>query len=152
MQAFPSAFPGSGAAGGLPGLANAGFGEGLPGVIGTAGTICLFVPVCGEVEIGTAGTVIIVSGVIAAGGAIIHEGVKDGIIPIPNIHLAKGGESNNPLPTWVRDRPRPGESADDFARRVCRAQYPPDGAGCFKGAGSEFNRIRKWARRWIKNH
>ena len=94
VQAFPSAFPGSGTNGGLPGLANAGFGDGLPGVIGTAGTICLFVPVCGEVEIGTVGTVIIVGGVIAAGGAIIHEGVKDGIITIPNIHLAKGGPQN----------------------------------------------------------
>jgi RHS repeat-associated protein len=94
VQAFPSAFPGGGTTGGLPGLANADFGEGLPGALGTAGTIYLFVPVCGEVEIGTVGTVIIVGGVIAAGGAIIHEGVKDGIIKIPNIHLAKGGKGN----------------------------------------------------------
>jgi RHS repeat-associated protein len=94
VQVFPSAFPGSGTTGGLPGLANAGFGDGLPGALGTAGTICLFVPVCGEIEIGTVGTVIIVGGVIVATGAIIHEGVKDRVFRIPPITLAKGGKGN----------------------------------------------------------
>ncbi|MGH9690166.1 MAG: RHS repeat-associated core domain-containing protein [Candidatus Acidiferrales bacterium] len=68
------------------------------------------------------------------------------------IMLAKGGASQNPLPSWVTDRPQTGESADEFAKRVCQARYPPDGAGCFKGAGSEFNRIRKWAQEWIDKH
>ncbi len=65
------------------------------------------------------------------------------------ITLAKGGASQNPLPSWVADRPRPGETADDFARRVCQAKYPPNGAGCGSGGGSEFNKIRKWAQDWI---
>jgi RHS repeat-associated protein len=65
------------------------------------------------------------------------------------IILAKGGASNNPLPSWVNDRPRPGETADDFARRVCQAKYPPNGAGCGSGPGSEYNKIRKWAQDWM---
>jgi hypothetical protein len=68
------------------------------------------------------------------------------------IQFAKGGESQNPLPTWVTDRPRLGETADEFAKRVCQARYPPDGAGCGIGAGSEFNKIRKWAQEWINKH
>ncbi|HKV78500.1 MAG TPA: RHS repeat-associated core domain-containing protein [Candidatus Sulfotelmatobacter sp.] len=64
--------------------------------------------------------------------------------------FAKGGKQNIP-PTWITDRPRPGESADDFARRVCAARYG-NVAGCGSGPGSEFNRIKKWAQDWINKH
>jgi hypothetical protein len=64
--------------------------------------------------------------------------------------MAKGGTQNIP-PSWVTDRPRPGESADDFARRVCAARYGSV-AGCGSGPGSEFNKIKKWAQEWINKH
>lgn len=66
------------------------------------------------------------------------------------VQFAKGGKQNIP-PSWVNDRPRPGESADDFARRVCTARYG-NVAGCGSGGGSEFNKIRKWAQDWINKH
>jgi hypothetical protein len=106
VQALPSTFPGSGT-GGLPGIANAGFGDEIPGAIGTAGTTCLFVPVCGEVE----GTVIVGGAIILATGAIIHEGVKDGIIKIPQIYQSQGN--------------RPMDVANDAWReiqRICRSR------------------------------
>ncbi len=69
------------------------------------------------------------------------------------ITLAKGGASQNPKPTWVRQVPRAGETADEFTQRVCRERYPEDnGASCGKGGASEYNRIRKWAQDWIKRH
>lgn len=39
-----------------------------------------------------------------------------------------------------------GESASKFPDRVCKAQYPPDGAGCGTRQGSERNKIQKRAR------
>jgi len=75
---------GSGSCGG-----NSAFGEEGGGVITAAGTICLFVPVCGEVE----GTVILGGVIIFATGAIIHEGVKDGVIKIPPIFQSRGNPS-----------------------------------------------------------
>jgi len=60
------------------------------------------------------------------------------------------GRENIP-PSWVTDRPRPGESADEFARRVCTARYG-NVAGCGRGPGSEFNKIKKWAQDWINKH
>jgi hypothetical protein len=71
------------------------------------GTICLFVPVCGEVE----GTVIVGGAIILATGAIIHEGVKDGIIKIPQIYQSQGN--------------RPMDVANDAWReiqRICRSR------------------------------
>jgi hypothetical protein len=76
-------------------------------------------------------------GVLAAEGAAI-------------IHMAKGGTQNIP-PSWVTDRPEPGETADEFARRVCTARYGSV-AGCGSGPGSEFNKIKKWAQDWINKH
>jgi len=69
------------------------------------------------------------------------------------VALAKGGASQNPVPSWVTARPKPGETADQFADRVCKDQYPQNnGAGCGRGPGSEYNRIRKWAQEWINKH
>jgi len=85
----PSIIPGINSGGsGLPG--NTAFGENVPVLVEGAGTICLVIPICGEVEVGTA---IIVLG----GAAIIHEGVKDGIITIPTIHLSRGKGANRGL-------------------------------------------------------
>jgi hypothetical protein len=66
------------------------------------------------------------------------------------IALAKGGASQNPLPSWVTDRPKQRETNVQFADRVCKDRYPPDGVGCNKGQpGGEYSRIRKWAQDWI---
>jgi len=59
---------------------------------------------------------------------------------------AKGGRQNI-VPSWAEGaRPLPGESASEFADRLCTQQYPPNGAGCGQGPGSERSKIRKWAR------
>jgi hypothetical protein len=83
-------------------------------------------------------------------GAVVVGTVAVGAYEGYKIHQAKGGKQNIP-PSWVTDRPRPGESADDFARRVCTARYG-NVAGCGSAPGSEFNKIRKWAQDWIDKH
>ncbi|MGB6476516.1 MAG: hypothetical protein WBF04_20890 [Candidatus Sulfotelmatobacter sp.] len=63
-----------------------------------------------------------------------------------NLKMAKGGKQNI-VPSWAEGaRPNPGESASDLADRLCKQQYPPDGAGCGTGPGSERSKIQKWAR------
>jgi RHS repeat-associated protein len=60
--------------------------------------------------------------------------------------FSKGGKQNI-VPSWAEGaRPNPGESASDFANRLCTQQYPPNGAGCGTGPGSERSKIQKWAR------
>ncbi|MGH9352417.1 MAG: RHS repeat-associated core domain-containing protein, partial [Terriglobia bacterium] len=77
----------------------------------------------------------------AVAGVIVYKGVQEGI----KIYQAKGGKQNI-VPSWAAGaRPFPGESASEFANRLCKQQYPPDGAGCGNGPGSERNKIRKWA-------
>lgn len=65
------------------------------------------------------------------------------------VQMAKGG-SQNIVPSWAEGAtPVAGESAAQMANRLCKQQYPPDGAGCGSGPGSERNKIRKWAhRKW----
>lgn len=89
----------------------------------------------GEVSIGT----------IAAGTAAVGLAAVD-----TYLYFSKGGEKNIP-PGWLTDHPKEGESADDFARRVCAARYGNVG-GCGRGPGSEFSKIRKWAQDWIDKH
>jgi RHS repeat-associated protein len=56
--------------------------------------------------------------------------------------------TQNIVPSWAEgQRPLAGESARQFADRLCKLRYPPDGAGCGTGGKSERNRIRKWAHR-----
>jgi RHS repeat-associated protein len=86
---------------------------------------CLTNPVC---------LTAMVVGTVAVAG---YEGYK---------YFSKGGRQNI-LPSWAEgQRPLPGESASDFADRVCKAHYPPNGAGCGSGPGSERSKIQKWAR------
>jgi hypothetical protein len=61
-------------------------------------------------------------------------------------YFAQHGKQNI-VPSWAEGaRPLPEESASDFADRLCKQQYPPDGAGCGTGPGSELSKIQKWAR------
>lgn len=65
------------------------------------------------------------------------------------LEMSKGG-TQNVVPSWAEgNQPLAGESASEMADRLCKAHYPPDGAGCGTGPTSERNRIRKWAhRKW----
>ncbi len=54
---------------------------------------------------------------------------------------AKGGEQNI-LPTWVKDRPKPGQSGKDFAKEQCDQRYDPNNYPT--GPGSEYAKIKKW--------
>jgi hypothetical protein len=105
------------------------FGPGV-GLAGVGSIACQFLEPCGVIED-------VALGVGILGGAV-------GIADI--IHLSRGGKQNI-VPSWAAgSRPLSGESASQFADRLCQAQYPPDGAGCGTGPGSERNKIRKWAR------
>ena len=60
--------------------------------------------------------------------------------------MAKGGKQNI-VPSWAEGaQPLAGESASQFADRLCKQHYPPDGSGCGTGPGSERSKIQKWAR------
>jgi len=58
--------------------------------------------------------------------------------------FAKGGPQNI-LPSWVRDRPKPGHSGKDFAKEQCDQKYGKDKYD--KGPGSDYNKIKKWVDR-----
>jgi hypothetical protein len=61
-----------------------------------------------------------------------------------NLTFSRGGKQNI-LPTWAEgERPLPGESARDFATRVCDKHY---GIGNYDtGPTSDHSQIKKWAR------
>jgi len=64
-----------------------------------------------------------------------------------DIYIYSKGGKQNIVPSWAEgQRPIAGESASEFANRVCRTHYPPSGAGCGTGPGSERNKIQRWAR------
>lgn len=59
-------------------------------------------------------------------------------------YFAKGGRQNI-VPSWAEgQRPLPGESAADFAKRLCDQRYGPGNYDT--GPGKEYSKIKKWAR------
>jgi len=58
-------------------------------------------------------------------------------------YFAKGGKQNI-KPTWAEgERPLPGETARDFAKRLCDKRYGPGNYNT--GPREEYNKIIKWA-------
>ena len=106
-----------GACGGIP-------GESFGPAVAVGGTVaCQFLDPCGAIEDG-----LLVGGILLTGAAATWE-------------MSKGG-TQNVVPSWAAgSRPLAGESASQMADRLCKAQYPPDGAGCGTGPTSERNRI-----------
>jgi RHS repeat-associated protein len=86
----------------------------------------------------------------AGGGSGLGAGIGGGIGAVlggweGSILCSKGGGNQNIKPSWAAgDQPKPGESASQFAKRVCDARYGPGNYP--KGPGSEFNALLKWAR------
>jgi hypothetical protein len=104
------------------------FGPGLV-LAGGAEGLCIILEPCGASELILGGLFL---GTVAA-------------IDTYN-YYSKGGKQNI-VPSWAEGaRPSPGESASQFADRLCRQQYPPDGSGCGTGPTSERSKIQKWAR------
>ena len=63
---------------------------------------------------------------------------------------ASGKEKANDRPSWAKgERPEPGESGKDFAKRVLDRRYGKDGYK--KGPNSEYNQLKKWGDRGGKN-
>jgi len=52
--------------------------------------------------------------------------------------------TQNIVPSWAEgEKPLPGETAVEFAKRLCDARH---GRGTYNtGPGSEFSKIKKWA-------
>ena len=110
-------------------------GNGFRAAVATLGgtIICQIAEPCGAIQ-----------DILIAGGLVVDAGL------LGYLYYSKGGKQNIP-PSWVTDRPSPGETADQFARRVCKGHYGSV-AGCGSGPGSDFNKIRKWAQDWINKH
>ena len=61
-----------------------------------------------------------------------------------------GKEKANDRPSWAKgERPEPGESGKDFAKRVLDRRYGKDRYK--KGPNSEYNQLKKWGDRGGKN-
>ena len=120
-------------------LIGGGIGEGAGALVG-GGVGTLFAP-----GVGTVGGAILGGGGGATAGATVGAtigGVLGGIVG--NVLCSKGGPRNI-LPSWAEgQRPNPGESASQFAKRLCDARYGPGNYPT--GPGSEYNLILKWAR------
>jgi hypothetical protein len=99
-------------------------------VFATAAAVCLYAEPCGA----------------ALAAAAAFGAVFIGTVAVVDLTLyfSKGGDQNI-LPSWAEgERPLPGESAKDFARRLSDAHH---GAKPYPtGPGSEFSKIKKWAR------
>ncbi len=104
------------------------------GFAAEAGTLKIGLPICvAQPELCVAGAIAITIGVIGYEGYQLYK-------------MSKGGKQNI-VPSWAEGaRPNVGESASQFADRLCKQQYPPDGAACGSGPGSERSKIQKWAR------
>jgi hypothetical protein len=65
--------------------------------------------------------------------------------PAPDLLAGK----DNIRPSWAEKYglPRPGESGKDFADRLCRAEFGPNGCPDGKGPGSDHSKLKKWADR-----
>jgi YD repeat-containing protein len=103
------------------------------GLAATGEGLCIALEPCGAGE------------ATLATGTAIYEGVVLVAATAANAYLyfAKGGKQNI-VPSWAEgERPLPGESAKDFAKRLCDQRY---GAGNYDtGPTSEYSKIKKWA-------
>ena len=80
---------------------------------------------------------------LVAGSEIVGNGIHEAFR-----HLHFYGNENI-RPSWAEKYglPLAGESGTEFATRICKLEYPPDGAGCGKGPGSDYEKLKKWADR-----
>ena len=123
------------------------YGVGLPPLTGGFGQPCDF-GTCGSGVPGANGFAAEAAAVIIAPEItvpVIVVGVA--VDAALAYYLYSKGRKQNIVPSWAEGaRPVEGESAWQFADRLCAQHYPPDGSGCGNGPGSERSKIRKWAR------
>jgi RHS repeat-associated protein len=95
--------------------------------VGLAAAGCIAAEPCGGGEVAFGALFLVVTAVVDTSRQFARWGTQ------------------NIVPSWAEgERPLPGESATDFAKRLCDARY---GAGKYPtGPGSEFSKIKKWAR------
>ena len=86
------------------------------------------------------GDAIVVGGVIV--GAVV-DGVR---ILFAKKSKSSGKEKSSDVPSWAKgEKPKEGESGNDFAKRLMDKKY---GKGNYKtGPGSEYNKLRKYGDR-----
>jgi len=112
------------------------------GAVAGAGTVTIGSVV---VDATTGGVNILATPAEVAGGAALGAYIGYGAGSLLDyLYFAKGGPQNI-LPSWVRDRPKPGQSGKDFAKEQCDQKYGKDKYD--KGPGSDYNKIKKWVDR-----
>jgi len=119
--------PSGGCEFGACGIGASAYGPGSGAIaLGGATGLCLLTEPCGAVE--------------AIGGLILGADLL--------YQIYQAGKENI-RPSWAEKYglPRPGESGNQFADRVCKAEYGPGGCPGGKGPGSDYNKLKKWADR-----
>ena len=103
---------------------------------------------------GTMVTVYVTPTLIKVGNEIVDNTSKTFNNILDAIKQAKkskesGKEKANDVPSWAKgERPKPGESGKDFAKRLCDKKF---GKGNYKkGPGSDYNKLKKWGDRGFK--
>lgn len=106
-------------------------GNGLVPVAAGVG-ICIILEPCGA----SVGTVVAIGAAAVGIASAAYLGYQ---------YFAKGGPQNI-VPSWAEgERPLPGETAADFAKRLCDQRYGPGNYN--RGPASEYSKIKKWASR-----
>ncbi len=118
--------------GGVAGGYAAGTGSGAGGVsVAGDGTLAIVAMELGVTEAQLLGTV---GGVVGASG-----------LPAAMMGRISDKAASSDKPSWLQERPRPGEDGKTFAKRVCDERY---GEGNYPtGPGSEYSKIQKWVDR-----
>lgn len=97
-----------------------------PAVVAGAAVACVEAEPCGAI-----------GGLILGVGVLYH-----------GYELYRAGKENI-RPSWAEKYglPRPGESGNQFADRVCKAEFGPTGCPGGEGPGSDYSKLKKWADR-----
>ena len=95
----------------------------------------------------TVGAYAAATSVVASTGVLTSQVME--YVMFSKASKQSGKEKANDMPSWSKgQKPQPGESGKDFARRLCDDKFGP---GNYKtGPASDFNRIKNWGDRGFK--
>ena len=83
---------------------------------------------------------------VVAGVTVVVTATVDGVIYLAKKSKSSGKEKGNDIPSWAKgEKPKPGESGKDFAKRLCDKKYGKDNYD--KGPNSDYNKLKKYGDR-----